>query len=381
MKKLTVILVAVSMGFNIAAQAQKLRGKISTVDTADLSILNVYPDSFPDVSVVFKAETRKGEPVWNLTREKMKVAENSQECKVVSLEQISRNKPIILGVVIDHSGSMNFDPSQLFDKKGNPIYMYDAYFNLVPPRGYVTPIDNAKKAVKNFVASFNVKKDFISIVGFSSIIDRKLALSQDVNRINAVVDSMEADNSTALYDAMLTAIDEIKSADGLKVLVVLTDGQNNSSQASCKDVINKAIAEDIPIYTIGLGDASKDTLQLIANTTKGQFYFTQSSASLNALYAGISKKVQAFYNLVYTSPNFASADSSRQIELSFDVDSIYLLTNPVSLKLPKEVVAFITKKEKQKEFLVYGGIASVTLVSAGVLLLIFKRKRKKQSII
>ncbi|MBO9203244.1 MULTISPECIES: hypothetical protein [Niastella] len=48
---------------------------------------------------VFKAETRKGEPVWNLTKEKMAVKENIQLCQVVSLAQISKYKPINLGII------------------------------------------------------------------------------------------------------------------------------------------------------------------------------------------------------------------------------------------------------------------------------------------
>ena len=54
----------------LSAQPQKVKGQVASTDTADLSILNVYPSTFPDVSVVFRAETRKGEPVWNLSKEK-----------------------------------------------------------------------------------------------------------------------------------------------------------------------------------------------------------------------------------------------------------------------------------------------------------------------
>ena len=360
----------------VFGQSEKVEGNLSTADTADLTILNIYPDSFPNVSVVFKAETRKGEPVWNLTKEKMKVKENLQNCDVISLEQISKNKPINLGIVIDHSGSMQEDISQLYDKDGMALYTFDANFNPVLPKGYTSPIDNAKTAVKTFVTSFDSKKDFISITGFSNTVDRKLSLTQNIGEINSIVDSMQADFSTALYDAMITSIDEIKNSNGVKVLVVLTDGQDNSSKSKWNDVADKAIKEDIPIYIIGLGNVNKDTLQLIAKSTKGQFYFTQSSSSLNTVYAAISKQVQAFYNLVYSSPNFSSADSTRQIELSFDTDSVFLITNPATFNLSSEVVVFIEKKEKQKEYLLYGGIATAILIASGAILFYYRRKKK-----
>jgi Ca-activated chloride channel family protein len=379
MKNLTTFFLAIFFSLSVIGQTEKVKGNLSTIDTADLTILNIYPDSFPNVSVVFKAETRKGEPVWNLTKEKMTVKENSQNCDVISLEQISKNKPINLGIVIDHSGSMQQDNSQLFDKDGNALFSFDANFQPVFPKGYIAPIDNAKSAVKTFVATFNTKKDFISVVGFSNVVDKKLPLTQNISQINSLIDSMSADFSTALYDAMITSIDEIKKANGVKVLVVLTDGQDNSSKSKWNDVVDKANKENIPIYIIGLGDVNIDTLTLIAKSTKGKFYFTQSSNSLNTVYAEISKQVQAFYNLVYSSTNFSSADSTRQIELSFDIDSIYLVTNAASSNFPTEVVEFVAKKEREKQYLLYGGIALAVLIVAGTLLFYFQRRKRNKN--
>ena len=360
MKILIPVFIATIFSLTSFGQSEKVRGNLSTLDTADLTILNIYPDSFPNVSVVFKAETRKGEPVWNLTKEKMKVQENSQNCNVISLKQISKNKPINLGIVIDHSGSMMYDFFNFYDQE------------------YISPIDNAKKAVKSFVRSFDSKKDFISITGFSNTVDRKLSLTQNIEQIHTIVDSMQANYTTALYDAMIASIDEIKNSNGVKVLVVLTDGKDNASKSTWNNVVDKAIKEDIPIYIIGLGNVNKDTLQLIATSTKGQLYYTQSSSSFDTIYAAISKKIQAFYSLVYSSPNLSLADSTRLIEISFDIDSIFLVTNPAILNLPSEVLAFIEKKEEKKEYLLYGGIATAILIAAGTILFNYYRKIKAQ---
>ncbi len=317
----------------LCSQPQQVKGKLSTIkDTADLTILNIYPDSFPNVSVVFKAETRKGEPVWNLTKDKMNVLENNQSCRVVSIEQISKNKPINLGIVIDHSGSMEFDNSQLYDKNGTPLFQMDSSYRLYVPKSYIPPIEKAKAAVKTFVSSFNIQKDSISIISFGDKVDCQLALTQDVKAINSLIDTLHADGSTALYDAMLQSLTLINQSSGIKVLVVLTDGQDNSSKNKWSDVIKTANQNEIPVYIIGLGDVNVDTLKMIANATKGQFYFTPSSKSLDTIYAKISKKVQAFYNLIYSSTNFSTADTARQIELSFDTDSLYLITNKADRK-------------------------------------------------
>jgi Ca-activated chloride channel family protein len=360
----------------IGVNGQNVKGHVSTTDTADLTILNVFPDSFPNVSVIFKAETRKGEPVWNLSKDKMLVKENEDIGKVVSLEPISKNKALNLGIVIDHSGSMSMDFSKLYDKAGNPTYSFDAYGNMVYPKGYTAPIDNAKSAVKHFVKGFNFQKDLISIIGFSATVDKRLSLTQDLKRIDTTINGMQADFSTAFYDAMIAGLDEVKKGEGLKVLIALTDGQDNSSKSGWRDVVEHANSLDIPIYVIGLGDVQKDTLQQISKLTKGSFFFTESSNSLDEVYSRIRKQVQAFYELVYESPNISSADSTRKIQLSFDADSLYLVTNAAESKFPVEVLTLLEKKQKQREYILYaGGIGTVALISAGSLLIYFRRRK------
>ena len=365
MRKSLLLILVLAFSTSLA-QNYKVKGGLSSIDTADLTILSIFPDSFPNVSVVFRAERRTGEPVWGLTKEKMKVKENGTPCVVVSVEPISQHKPINLGIVMDHSGSMSGEALQFY--MGTTSYGE-------------APIDNAKKAVKKFVGGFNSKKDRVCIVGFSSRIDKVLPLSQDTSIINSVVDSMQADYSTALYDAMMEGISQIAAERSLRVLIVLTDGLDNSSSSTPDNVIQRARKEDIPIYIIGLGMANSDVLQYIATKTHGQYFYTRSSSSLSNIYALISKRVQAYYDLVYTSANISAADSTRIVELSFDVDSLYMVTQPDTLQLPHEVIAHLQQKEKQKQYMLYGGAAVAVLIGLGVLLFFFAGRKKEKPVI
>ena len=333
---------------------EKVKGKVYT-DSATLKIVNIYPDSFPAVSVVFTAETYQGEPVWQLTKEKMRVKENEQSCKVISLQLVSKNKPVNLGVVIDHSSSMLDD-----------LAAYEQFYRFNIP--YRTPLDNAKTAIKKFISGFDSAKDLVSVTGFSTTVSEKLPLTKNMAQVRLLVDSLNGNGVTALYDAMASSLEEIKNAYGLKVMIVLTDGEDNSSQETLESVIAKSKRENIPVYVVGLGDVNKDVLQKIADETNGEFYFTQSASTLESIYQSIRKKIQAFYDLVYESPNFSANDTAREIELSFDVADIYLTTSPSSVKLPEEVTAYLQKKEKEKQYLIYGGIVFIVLLVAGVLL-------------
>jgi len=358
----------------VYSQTSKVNTNISITDTADIVVLSVFPDSFPNVSVLFKAETRNNEPIWNLDKSRIQVKENDEDCEIISLEQVSKNKPINIGVVFDHSGSMKYSASISKDTVAIFKIITGVPDSLIFSDDYVAPIENAKKAVNEFVESFNSSKDYISLIGFSGIVDIRLPLSQDIENVKRVVNRFEADLSTALYDAMIESIELVKGANGIKVLVVLTDGNDNSSYSTWHDVVDKSVVEEIPIFIIGLGDVNIDTLQAIADLTKGQFYYTEKSESLVDIYSDISKQVQAFYSLVYSSSNFASADTSRQIELSFDIDSLYLMPNSTTMSLPDEVMTYIAKKERVRSYYIKGGIATVVLVSVGLLLLYFRRK-------
>jgi hypothetical protein len=87
--------------------------------------------------------------------------------------------------------------------------------------------------------------------------------------------------------------------------------------------------------------------------------------------------------MVYSSKNISITDSLRQVELSFDIDSLYTIEDKDDYKLPQEVVAVLAAKEKQKEYLLYGGIGTATIVAIGLLLFFYvsKRRDKKEPII
>jgi len=56
MKNLAILFLAITFSLSVFGQTEKVKGVLSTADTADLTILNIYPDLFPNVSVMFIAE-------------------------------------------------------------------------------------------------------------------------------------------------------------------------------------------------------------------------------------------------------------------------------------------------------------------------------------
>ncbi len=358
---------------------EKVQGNISTKDTAKLSILGIYQDQFPNLSVVFRAEKINGDPVFGLGIEDINVSENQVDCEVISICELSKKKPINIGVVLDHSGSMLYDEKQLIqlgtppwflipDNDGKPIF----------PEGYKPPIDMAKEALNSFVSTFNFEKDKISVIGFSSEVDKVMKPTKNEKKINKIINSMEADSMTAFYDALIVGLEQLRDADGLNVIVALTDGNDNMSENDYHDVVKLSKETEIPIYLVGLGDVNTDSLQLLSNATDGQFFYANSASALSEIYDKISTKLQAFYDMVYRSPNLESDTDERTLEITFVKEGIHLITDEERFDIEDNVVAYIEEKEaeKEKKYLIYGGIGLVILIAGG-LLFYFARGKKK----
>ncbi len=378
-------------------QSKKIQAGISTKDSAKLSILGVYQDDFPNISVVFRAEKKNGNPVFGLSKKDLTVLENEEECQVISIQELSKQKPINIGIVLDHSGSMDYDEGQL-QRLGYDIFdlPIDAQGLIEFPKGYVKPITLAKSALLEFVESFNFKKDNISVVGFSSKVDRTIGLTNNVGKIKRNIRTMKTDGSTAFYDAIIAGLKQLNGADGMNVIVALTDGNDNSSYASLVQTINEAKQMDIPVYVVGLGDVNRSMLSQIATETGGQFFYANSAKSLNAIYEKISEKLQSFYDLVYLSPNLSMGSWDRSLEISFVKEGQNTVSEIENFTIDSTAIAYIKQKnleakqreeaarteaekaeEAQENTIRNNGIGIAALLVVGGIIFYFSRKKSK----
>ena len=347
--------------------------------------------------MVFRAEKKNGNPVFGLSKKDLTVLENEEECQVISIRELSKQKPINIGIVLDHSGSMDYDEVQLqrlgIDMFDLPI---DAQGLIEIPKGYVKPITLSKSALLEFVESFNFKKDNISVVGFSSTVDRTLGLTNNVGKIKRNIRTMKTDGTTAFYDAIIAGLNQLNGAEGMNVIVALTDGNDNASYASLVQTINEAKQMDIPVYVVGLGDVNRAMLSQIATETGGQFFYANSAKSLHAIYEKISEKLQSFYDLVYLSPNLSMGSWDRSLEISFVKEGQNIVSEIEHFTIDSTAIAYIKQKnleaklreeaarteaeeaeEAQENAILNSGIGIAALLVAGGIIFYFSRKKSK----
>jgi len=372
MKNLFATILALS-SLQLIAQSEVQITEVEMLDSGFIEVLEVLPDSFPEVELILRVTDQNGEPIWNLDEAKFSVNENQSNLDVNNVYQISNDKSIHVGLVLDESGSMEVDESQLFDRYGNPLYRVNIFGNITFPKGYVKPIDAMKRASSKFLDAFNFEKDSIALIAFSDQVNQVVVKGEVLSRIKRGIRSLEADGGTAFYTAVDRGLEEIKIGDGLKVLVALTDGNDNRSSLGLEDVILKAQLYEIPIYVIGLGDVNQDTLALLARETNGEYYYSRNAFGLDDVYQRIKDRIQSVYGLTYQSQNFNPSDTSREVLIQYMTDSSYASANH-SVELPNEVITYL--EERRNKRVIYTALGVGVAIGLGGYLLLYRRRSK-----
>lgn len=208
-------------------------------------------------------------------------------------------------------------------------------------------LNAAKKAISTFL-SFLDNRDEACLYSFSSG-SNAFQINQNFTRDTAAIrrqlPPILANGGTAIWQSMMRTIDSLKSRAGRKVLICLTDGksQGESSLYTSKKVIDKATKEKVPCYMIGLGsDVDASTLQSIANSTGGKYYFSPGPAELEGIFRALANDIISDACILrYTSTNPCQDGSERAIELKLragalmaTADTVYRVPNnrtPITL--------------------------------------------------
>jgi Ca-activated chloride channel family protein len=128
--------------------------------------------------------------------------------------------------------------------------------------------------------------------------------------------------STAIYDAVYIALDQIKKAKNeKKALILITDGEDNSSRYSPAEVREFAKESDVQIYGIGeegnLG-YGRNEIQRIVGMTGGRVYFPNNFNELDYYIDLIHAELRNQYLLGYMPINKAHDGKWRHIRIKLD---------------------------------------------------------------
>jgi Ca-activated chloride channel family protein len=222
---------------------------------------------------------KNGQPYSGLSADNFRVYDNGVE---QAIHHFSHDDlPYSMGLVLDRSGSMS----------GMIQEVYNAAFHTV----------RASKAEDEF---------FIEL--FNDRVEIRQELTSDQGLLRRQLEGVVAYGSTALYDAILAGLDHLKKGrHDKKALLVVTDGADNSSKHSVQQVLERARAEGVMIYVVGMFDevmlaaelTREDQLRVllsqIAEVTGGRAYFPKSVKQCEQACIAIARDLREQYSLGY----------------------------------------------------------------------------------
>ena len=111
-------------------------------------------------------------------------------------------------------------------------------------------LDELKKAAREFAEIFD-RSDRIAVMGFADELETLQDWTNSQRRLRNAVGKLERGYRTALYDSLLKAArTKLEDQPGKKVIILLTDGLDNESDATYESVLNQLVASDISLYII-----------------------------------------------------------------------------------------------------------------------------------
>lgn len=108
------------------------------------------------------------------------------------------------------------------------------------------------------------------------------------------ISNITADGDTALYDALYEGVANAGNRTGSNCVIAFTDGIENSSSHTLDEVISLATEKAVPIYLIGSSESDLDTLQQIADETKGYLWDISSISDMGEVLEKINSRQKIF---------------------------------------------------------------------------------------
>lgn len=266
--------------------------------------LSISPDSWTvrkrvdEVTVSFTA-TRGRKFAQGLNREDITVTDDNEPVARISAFGCQRDLPLRLGLVVDTSGSVN--PQFRAQQKAAVQFL----------RQIVRPgIDQA--FVLGFANEATVTQDY----------------SDDPERLAAGVAALREGGGTALHDAIVRASDKLMMVEDnqpiARILIVLSDGDDNASETTLAYAIEKAQTREVTIYTMhtstlrfepGRPPQGLQELKQIAVETGGLVFYQMDKREVTKAFSAIETEMRNRYVLSYQPVNLREDGRFHRIRI------------------------------------------------------------------
>jgi len=239
---------------------------------------------------------RKGKFVTNLKKEDFRVYEDDKVQNVTNFSSES-NLPLTIALLVDTSGSIR--DKLRFEEEA---------------------------AIEFFYSTLQRGKDKALVISFDSGVELLQDFTDDPEKLANQVRKIRAGGGTSLYDAIYLAVNQkLNGQDGRRVVILITDGDDNSSRVSMTETLEAAQRNFVTVYGISTNSAaffgSKEqergdkTLKKFAEETGGKSFFPLKIEDLASSFLDIHDELRSQYTMGYRPLNAKQDGTFRKIRV------------------------------------------------------------------
>jgi VWFA-related protein len=252
-----------------------------------------------EVAVLFSA-TDQGKSVSDLSPRDVTILDDGKPPAAVLSFHSESDLPLRLGLLIDTSGSI----TERFSFE--------------------------QRAAVNFMNQVLTSKDDLAFVaGFSNSVVLAQDFTSDLQQLARGANQLVPVGGTAIWDAVAFAADKLaerqEGRPSAKILVVISDGDDNSSSATLKQAIERAERDEVIVYTVSTRYSEAEThgnnltgnraMKVLAKRTGGVAFFPGSAGHLNRSLAELQQVIRSRYLISYRPALFSPDGHYRPIAI------------------------------------------------------------------
>lgn len=235
-----------------------------------------------------------GRYVSGLTENNFTIYDNNKEQEITFFSD--SDAPVSVGILFDVSGSMSGDK-----------------------------INKARTALERFINSSHPSDEYF-LIAFNSRAQLLLDRTRDGEAVIRKLTLVKPDKNTALYDAVYLGIERVtRGAHQKKALLVISDGQDNSSRYNFNEVRRLMRESDVVTYGVGIldgGDAASPVgmqgqafLDELASVTGGKSFYPNSAIEMDEIFERIALELRHQYSVGYTPTDFEPDGKWRKVRV------------------------------------------------------------------
>lgn len=224
-----------------------------------------------------------GRYVSGLTKDAFTIWDDNEEQEITYFSDA--DAPVSLGILFDISGSMSTEK-----------------------------IAKARNALERFINTSHPNDEYF-LIAFNSRAQLLMDRTRDGEAVLQKLTLVEPKNNTALYDACYLGVERVtRGVHPKKALLIISDGQDNSSRYNFKEVRRLMKESDVVIYSVGImsdrdagspeGMQGQALLDELSSVTGGKSFYPQTNVELDEIFERIALELRHQYSIGYTPKNF-----------------------------------------------------------------------------